>query len=110
MASIDLDRLRTQARIAYEWARIRDALLGIVPAVALVALTLCVAERPSSSLAFGSLMIVMSGAMLWYGRAPQRAVLPGIAAGLLPLVMALCANQVHSCGPDGCTSWCVPAC
>ena len=48
--------------------------------------------------------------MLWYGRDPQRAVLPGIAAGLVPLVLALCANNMHSCGPEVCASMCVPAC
>jgi hypothetical protein len=47
---------------------------------------------------------------LWYGRDPQRAVLPGVAAGLVPLVLALCANHVHACGVDGCTTLCVPAC
>jgi hypothetical protein len=48
--------------------------------------------------------------MLWYGRDPQRAVLPGIAAGPVPLVLALCANNMHSCGLEGCASLCVPAC
>ena len=48
--------------------------------------------------------------MLWYGRDPQKAVLPGIAAGLVPLVFALCANHMHACGADGCSSLCVPAC
>jgi len=48
--------------------------------------------------------------MLWYGREPQKAVLPGIAAGLVPLVFALCANHLHGCGADGCRSLCVPAC
>lgn len=48
--------------------------------------------------------------MLWYGRDPQKAVLPGIAAGLVPLALALCANHMHACSAEGCSSLCVPAC
>jgi len=63
-----------------------------------------------STVWFGLATAAAGAAMLWYGRDPQKAVLPGIAAGLVPLVLALCANQMHVCGPDGCSSLCVPAC
>jgi hypothetical protein len=33
-----------------------------------------------------------------------------VAAGLVPLVLALCANHVHHCSADGCMTLCVPAC
>ena len=45
--------------------------------------------------------MTIGAAMLWYGRDPQKAVLPGIVAGLVPLVFALCANHMHACGADG---------
>jgi hypothetical protein len=106
MDSIDVSRAR--ARRAYEIGRIRLAVLGALPiALAVVAAT-SVATRPDSTLVFGLIAVGMT--MLWYGRDLQRAVLPGFLAGLVPLVLALCANRLHACGPDGCTSYCVPAC
>ena len=110
MVSIDLAALERRSRRAYEVARLRRALLGVLPVVffALVAATF--SHRPESSLTFGLASALAGAAMLWYGRDPQRAVLPGVAAGLVPLTLALCANRVHACGPLGCGTLCVPAC
>jgi hypothetical protein len=69
-----------------------------------------VTHRPTAALWFGVATILSGAVMLWYGRDPQKAVLPGVTAGLVPLAIALCANRVHACGPDGCSSLCVPAC
>jgi len=110
MDSTDLAQVQRRARVAYELGRLRLALLGVAPVVVVVAVAACVARRPMSTLWFGVATIAAGAAMLWYGRDPQRAVLPGIAAGLVPLALALCANNMHSCGPDGCSSLCVPAC
>lgn len=99
-----------RARWAYERARLRDAALGILPLVALVVVAACFARRPMSSLGFGATAIGAALWMLWYGRDPQRAALPGIAAGTIPLLFAICANRMHCCGPEGCGMWCVPAC
>ena len=52
----------------------------------------------------------MGSAMLWYGRDPKRAVLPGVLAGLVPLGLALCSSCVHGCAGDCCLMMCVPAC
>jgi hypothetical protein len=110
MDSTDLAQAQRRARVAYELARLRLALLGVAPVAVVVAVAACVAHRPVSTLWFGGATIAVGAAMLWYGRDPQRAVLPGIAAGLVPLALALCANNWHSCGPGGCSSFCVPAC
>jgi hypothetical protein len=110
MDSTDLAQVQRRARVAYELARLRLALLGVAPVTVVVAVAACVAHRPVSTLWFGVATLAVGAAMLWYGRDPQRAVLPGIAAGLVPLALALCANNMHSCGPDGCSSFCVPAC
>ncbi|HEX2882150.1 MAG TPA: hypothetical protein VHO25_21670, partial [Polyangiaceae bacterium] len=49
--------------------------------------------------------------LLWYGQGLQRAVLPGVFAGLIPLASALCANHFgHVCTGGGCVSLCLPAC
>lgn len=110
MDSTDLAHQQQRARMAYELGRARRALLGVAPVLVIVSLAMCFAQRPTSTLWFGITTIALGAVMLWYGRDPQRAVLPGIAAGLVPLVLALCANQVHHCGPDGCSSLCLPAC
>jgi hypothetical protein len=110
MASTDLAQLERNARWAYELGRTRRAVLGVLPVIAIVAIAAYFANRPVSTLAFGVATLFVGAVMLWYGRDPQKAVLPGIAAGLAPLVLALCANQVHVCGPEGCSSLCVPAC
>jgi hypothetical protein len=110
MASIELDRVERRLRFAYELGRLRLSVLGVLPVVLVVVVAVLVSHRPGSALAFGVLTVLAGGIMLFYGRDPQRAVLPGVAAGLIPLTAALCANQVHHCGPDGCTSFCLPAC
>jgi hypothetical protein len=110
MDSTELTRAAHRARIAYELGRIRIALLGVAPVLAIVAVAVIVGRRPQSALWFGSATMTAGAGMLWYGRDARRAVLPGIAAGVVPLVLALCANTMHSCGIEGCATLCVPAC
>ncbi|HLV64401.1 MAG TPA: hypothetical protein VKY73_01255 [Polyangiaceae bacterium] len=110
MASIDVVGLRKRARFAYELGRLRLSILGVVPVLLVVLAAASVANRPASTLAFGAATILAGGALLWYGREPRKAVFPGIAAGLVPLVLSLCAGRVHTCGVNGCGTLCVPAC
>lgn len=110
MRSTDVAVLERRLRWTYELARARRALLGLAPLLLVVAVVACITDRPGSAVGFGAATFVGGAMMLWYGREPQRAVLPGIAAGLVPLALALCANQVHTCGAGGCSSLCVPAC
>lgn len=110
MDSTDVTALMRRARRGYELGRVRRALLGVAPLLLIVPLAACSTARPASTLLFGAATFAIGALLLWYGRDPQKAVLPGVAAGLVPLVMALCANRMHYCGPDGCTSLCVPAC
>ncbi len=110
MESIDLIRIRRRVRLAYEFGRFQWAIFGIAPVALLVCIAMCFVPRPISTLWFGMAIVVIGATMLWYGRDPQRAVLPGVIAGLIPLVLALCANNMHMCGAEGCTTLCVPAC
>jgi hypothetical protein len=110
MGSIDLTGLERRARRGYERARLRDALLGVAPLLLIVPLAACLSRDAGSTIWFGCATFALGGVALWYGRDPQKAVLPGVAAGLVPLLLALCANRMHYCGPDGCSSLCVPAC
>jgi len=106
----ELARLERSVRKGYELRRVRYALWGMAPVVVILVVALSVGQRAGSTLAFGLATLAVGAVLLWYGRDPQKAVLPGVAAGLVPLVLSLCANHVHMCGPEGCSTLCMPAC
>jgi hypothetical protein len=110
MDSIEVSAIARRTRIRYEWARLKRALLGLAPLLLVVAVAAAVARRPALTGAFGLAAFVSGAALLWYGRDPQRAVLPGVLSGLVPLMLALCANRLHFCSGGACISWCMPAC
>jgi len=110
MASTDLPQLVRRARRGYEMARLRSAALGAAPILAIASIAACLAEHTSARLLLGAGTSLVGGALLWYGRVPQKAVLPGFAAGLMPLFLVLGTNHVHMCGSDGCTTLCMYAC
>jgi hypothetical protein len=105
------EQIERSARIRYELARLRRAVLGFAPVLLLVAVAAIFAKRPSSTVGFGIAMFGVGAVLLWYGRDLKRAVLPGLAAGIVPLVLVLCANHIgHDCMGDSCTMLCIPAC
>jgi len=111
MGSTDLAKLQRRARLKYEWARLSRAAWGFAPVLLIVVVAASAAKRPSASLCFGAAMFCVGVVSLWYGRDLKRAVLPGLAAGLVPLAFALCANQIgHYCTGEACVSLCLPAC
>jgi len=113
MSSTDLDRLERRARRGYERSRVQRALLGVLPVALLAGVLLClgVHPQPRVMLAFGAGVCVLGAALLWYGREPARAVLPGLAAGFLPLCLALCTRHWgHLCTDAECIAMCLPAC
>jgi hypothetical protein len=111
MDSIDVARVERRARAGYEWSRAKRALVGFSPALLVVAGAMVLARHPMWTFAFGAALFVGGVALLWYGRDLKRAVLPGVAAGLVPLALGLCAVRMgHACTGDGCMMLCVPAC
>ena len=111
MDSIDLGRAERRARQKYEWARVRRATLGFAPALLVVAIAAMMNHHSTTALVFGGAMFLVGAGLLWYGRDLRRAVLPGLAMGILPLALALCANHMgHACLGDRCLALCVPAC
>jgi hypothetical protein len=110
MDSVDLAQIERRARWRYEWARLKSALVGFAPVLLIVAVVAMLGHRPSVTAALGFVTFAGGVAMLWYGRDLKRAVLPGVAAGLVPLVLALCASHYHHCDGETCVSFCVPAC
>ena len=113
MPSTDLDRLERRARRGYERARLQRALLGVLPVALLVAVVFCLKLHPHPylMLLLGASASAFGAALLWFGREPARAVLPGLLAGLLPLWLALCARHWdHMCTDTECMAMCLPVC
>jgi hypothetical protein len=111
MDSDNLRPIEVRARRAYELTRVRDAAVAFAPVILLVLGTALVGERVGYVLMFGAVLFMLGVGLLWYGRGIKRAVLPGLAAGLIPLAFALCAKHVHhACMGDACLAFCIPAC
>jgi hypothetical protein len=110
MATIDANRLERAARRRYELRRLSDALLAAVPIALIGACAAWFARRPASTVSFAIVTVLAASFLFWWGRAPRRAVLPGVVAGVLPLVLSLTANGMHHCASGQCSSMCVPAC
>ncbi|WP_342374791.1 hypothetical protein NVS55_26110 [Myxococcus stipitatus] len=110
MGSTDLHLIQRRVRRTYELARLRRALMGILPVVLVTAVAAFVATRPTAPLAFGLVTAFAGAMMLWHGKDPQKAFLPGVIAGLVPLGLALGAGALHTCGAGSCSYVCVPAC
>ena len=111
MDSVDLEAFKRRARRTYEWSRIRRALWAFAPVMLIVAAATLLTKRPGSAMAFGVALFAFGVSALWYGKGAQRAVLPALALGLVPLALALCASQMdHMCMGDACMAICVPAC
>jgi len=110
MDSIELQQLEKKARRRYELGRLRRALIGCAPIAlfALIALALHGAEL--RALALASVLVSLSLIMLFYGRDLQRAVLPGVMAGLAPFTLAYASSLMSGCGAAGCSTSCMVAC
>lgn len=102
-----LQIVETRARRAYEWARLRRALFGTTPVALLVGLAALFTTRFLHTGLIGLVLLIVAVAALWWGRGLQRALVPGVLAGTLPLVTALCATRLgHALmGPA-----CMPLC
>lgn len=109
--STDLKQLERQARWAYEGARLTRAFVGFTPVLVVVAIAACVGARQLMIVALGGVLFALGTVLLWFGRDPAKAVLPGVVAGILPLSLSLCANHLgHACMGAQCMTLCLPAC
>ncbi len=111
MDSVNLIAVRRRARAAYEWGRLRQALIGFAPALLLAATAAWLGGKPTYTAPFGAGLFLAGVVALWYGREAKRAVLPGVAAGLIPLGLAIGTMRMgYMCFGDRCTSVCMAAC
>ncbi len=107
----DVDVAKEGARRAYERGRVRDALVGILPIAVIIVLAGFVDRTWTPVIFAGPPLLVVTAVLLWRGRHFGRAVLPGVAAGVVPFVaMQIARATGHACAGSACYSVCVPAC
>ncbi len=111
VSAIDLETTLRRARRAYELGRARRSLLGFLPALLLVGAVGLLSDNPAWTVSLGLCMFFLGSVLLWRGRGLKRAVIPGVAAGSVPLVLVLVARQFgHMCTGVSCTTLCMQAC
>jgi len=108
---MDAERILARAEHAYERSRMTLATWQTLPLAFLVGLALFLGGRVQTSLMLGAALLALGWFFAWRGRELGRAILPGVAAGVVPLALALAAQAYgHVCTGSGCMSLCVPAC
>lgn len=99
-----------RARRAYEWARVRRALWGVTPLLVLIPVAAFFSARVLTTCLAGVAGLVVGAVCLWRGEGLQRALVPGVLAGLVPLTLSLCANRYgHACFGGLCMQVCLAA-
>jgi len=103
--------LSARARRAYEQGRLQAALWRAAPLVPLVAWTCSWCRYPVLAAGCGVALVVLTVAFLWRGQLWGRAVAPGLAAGLAPLVLPLLMRGASEvCVGEMCCSLCLVGC
>lgn len=93
-----------RARRAYELGRLKSAVPVLAVVVPATALSLTCCPVPGVSIACGVALSLVAIALLWYGRAPGRAVWPGLLAGTIPFLAPLTVELTgHACIGGTCT-------
>src|SRR5882672_5559579 len=110
--AVDLNRLQSNVRRAYEKARLLHAVRASAPLLVLGVLVLLVDRRPVVVLGLGGLLFVAEALFVWRGQQLGRGALAGLAGGAIPLVFGLCMQIFQRwCGgtalSPGCTAVCV---
>lgn len=106
----EADRILEVER-AFTRGRLKLATWGVVATLALMILGRALGSD-EKALWFGAALLVLTGASLFIGRAPGRAVLPAFAIGLIPFSALLLVQAVTGpgCHTGACTSYCMPTC
>jgi len=103
--------LRSKAKRAYEWGRLRHALAGSIPTLLVAGMVAALVREVSWPLVLGLLLYGASVLLLWFGRSPGKSVLPGVVYGLLPLSGGVIARlHGHVCLGMSCYSTCLLYC
>jgi hypothetical protein len=103
--------LSVRARRAYERGRLQAALWLAVPLVPLVVWTWSWCRYPTVAATCGAAIVALTVAFRWRGQVWGRAVVPGLAAGLAPLVLPwLMRGASDVCVGEMCCSLCLVGC
>lgn len=109
MADVDLHALERRARAAYERGRWRRAGLEAWPVLVLGGLATWFGSRPWIAVVLTTILLGAVVVMGHRGRAWRRAIVPGLVAGSLPMVVGLSACHLpHACGGVSCMALCMP--
>jgi hypothetical protein len=102
MGPSEHDLLARKARRAYELGRLRMALrvaLIVVPAVAL-GIVLSSSSARAECACLGVVLLATAIGLRWYGRGYDRAVVPGVLAGVLPMSAGLVSPSLLAAGEE----------
>jgi len=103
--------LAAQARRAYERGRVQAALWRAAPLLPIVAWSVGWCRYPTLALASGTLIVALTVLFGWRGQLWGRAVAPGLAAGLAPLVLPLLMRGARDvCFGGMCCPLCLVGC
>lgn len=96
-------RVEARARRAYERGRLGTAVVRALPLVPLVALATVGCSAPQETILCGAVLLVAVTALLWRGQEFAAGVGPGVAAGLLPLLLPVVTRVTgHFCSSGSC--------
>ena len=109
--AIDLKAAETRARRAYELGRARRGALLAAPLAILAVFAAAIGDVPTQGAAIGTLLYLGALVFHWRGQEFEAAVLPGAAAGLVPLALGLTIRTYGCMGgcTSGCMAFCIPA-
>ena len=111
MRELSAEVVLTRAQGAYERRRLTVAACVAAPLAVLPLVSFGLGTSGVSALVLGVGLCVVSFVCVWRGGGLSFANLSGLKAGVVPLVFAHVSKLFgHACTPEGCTTYCVPAC
>ena len=103
------EELLQDARVAFERGRVAKALRTSALVLPMIAVSFACCGNRSASIALAGALVALVASLAWRGGGAARAVLPGLAAGAVPLAIAVlaCPACDHA-GASG--AWPMAAC
>lgn len=103
--------LLRRMRRAYELGRLKRAACSVWPLVGVSTVSLLLGSVRILDVVLAGALVVIGFGFVWQGQVAEKAVVPGVAAGLAPFVLAWLANGPREgCEHGSLYSYCVLAC